>query len=315
MNRSQKKTNSQVNTEIGECSYFDESMYLNEIKKLKEKLEEVQLNYNKKTEFFTNMSHEFRTPLNIIFATVQLLELYSKKHPKTDNFLNCSRHINTIKQNCLRLLKLINNTLDVTRMDSGFYGITPVNLDIVLLVKNITLSISQYLDVSGLYLNLNSNMEKKIIACDADKIERVILNILSNSIKFTNLGGNITVSLSETSENVLISIKDTGIGIPNDKLKDVFTRFKQIDGTCLKRCEGSGIGLNIAKSIIDMHGGDILVKSELSKGSEFIIKLPNEILPEMDEMQDISEKAYNNVRSNQIESINIEFSDIYCMSK
>nr|WP_200880558.1 PAS domain-containing sensor histidine kinase [Clostridium drakei] len=258
------------------------------------------------TEFFSNISHELKTPLNVIFSAVQVLNLYINKN-EGENIEKQHKYLKVVKQNCYRLLKLINNLLDITRVDSGFLKLHAGRYNIVSVVEDITLSVVSYVESKGINLIFDTDVEEKVMNFDADKIERIILNLLSNSIKFTNSGGKIYVNMNDLGNSIIISVKDTGVGIPEDKLKMIFERFGQVDKTLRRNSEGTGIGLCLVKSFVEMHGGTIEVKSKLGEGSEFIIRLP-EIITE----QEPSEE--NSIYETNIERINIEFSDIYSQS-
>lgn len=275
---------------------------------LKETLEYDRL----KTEFFSNISHELKTPLNVILGTVQLLDLYLKTDIEAFDIKNTNRHIKVVRQNCYRLLRLINNLIDITRIDSGFLKVYLRNCNIVNVVEDITQSVADYIESKGISLIFDTDTEEKILACDPDNIERVILNLLSNAIKFTEPGGTIEVSIFDKEDKVLISVRDTGIGIPEDKLKIIFERFRQVENILSRSHEGSGIGLSLVKSIVEMHSGKISVKSECGKGSEFIIELPVHVLPES---EDELKNNYALMQQSNIERINIEFSDIYLEKK
>jgi len=152
----------------------------------------------------------------------------------------------------------------------------------------------------------DTEVEERILACDGDKIERIMLNLISNSIKFTEPGGKILVNIYDKENEIIISVKDTGLGIPIEKQEQVFERFVQVDKSLVRNKDGSGIGLSLVKSLIEMHEGTIKLKSEWGKGSEFIIKLPVKVLSHED--------VYipNNYNHNgNIEKIQVEFSDIY----
>ncbi len=260
--------------------------------------------YNKLiTEFLSNISHELKTPLNVIFTAVQLLGFYEKDINKDINYEKQDKYLKLIKQNCYRLMKLINNLLDTTKLDSGYLKLNLVNYNIVSLIEEITLSVTSYAESKGINIIFDTNVEEKIIAVDSDKIERIILNLLSNAIKFTNLGGNIFVNIKDAGEHVYIHVKDTGVGIPSDKLESIFERFFQIDKTLKKNKEGTGIGLHLVKSFVEMHKGDVTINSELGKGTEFIIKLPSILCNENVESKNVVYEA-------NIERINMEFSDI-----
>lgn len=148
----------------------------------------------------------------------------------------------------------------------------------------------------------DTDIEEKIIAFDADMMERIILNLLSNSIKFTEKGGKIEVNISDKGKEISISVKDNGIGIPSNKLDKIFDIFTQVDNS-LRKTGGSGIGLYLVKSLVELHGGRIFVESEYGKGTEFTIVLPYKTI---DDNLVIKKEDISN-----IERISIEFSDIY----
>ncbi len=259
-----------------------------------------------RTEFFANLSHELRTPLNVILGVIQLQESYVGKGTELD-IENIARHSKVMKQNCLRLLRLVNNIIDITRIEAGFYELKLKNQNIVKVVEDITQSVAGFVKDKGLNLIFDTEFEEEIVAFDADKIERIMLNLLSNAIKFTGPGGNITVYLYKEGESIFISVKDTGCGIPEDKLEIIFERFRQIDKSLARNHEGSGIGLSLVKSFVEMHEGEILVHSELGQGSEFLIRLPSKTVCE-----ELPNNEYDiSSLQKHIERINIEFSDIY----
>ena len=260
-----------------------------------------------KTEYFVNVSHELRTPLNVILSSLKLLE-FKKSSLQVDATLKLDKHISTIKQNCYRLLRLINNIIDITKIESGFFEIHLTNCNIVSVVEDITLSVGEYIEGKGVVLLFDTEVEEKLTACDPDKIERIILNLLSNAVKFTKSGGSISVNVFEREEAVEIIVSDTGIGIPKDMQELIFQRFRQVDTSLTKEQEGSGIGLSLVKSLVDMHGGNITVESEYGKGSKFIVRLPVKILETED---NFGKNMDNRTKQAQIERLYIEFSDIY----
>jgi PAS domain S-box-containing protein len=269
-------------------------------KKIKELSDTLTLD-KLRTEFFANLSHELRTPLNVISGAIQLLELNFKNSPNE----SVIRNIEYMKQNTRRLLRLINNLIDTTKIDAGFYQLSLRNYNIVSLIEDITLSISEYASLKGLDIIFDTDIEEKIILCDPDKIERIMLNLLSNAIKFTDRGGIIYVDLKNSIDSVIISVKDTGIGIAKDMQELIFERFRQIDKSFTKNSEGSGIGLSLVKSLIELHGGNIKLKSQVGKGSEFLITLPYHV--SNDDTVDIPTGNY----LDRVERVQVEFSDIY----
>lgn len=271
-----------------------------EKRKLKEAIEIDRL----RSDFFANLSHELRTPLTIIFGTLQLIEREQKEILIKDESLK--KRVKTLKQNCYRLLRLINNLIDMTKIDAGYFTVSLKNHDIIPIVEDISLSVVEFAENKGIKIQFDTEIEEKITACDPDKIERIMLNLLSNAIKFTNPNGNILINIYDGESDIKIVVKDDGIGIPKEKLDSVFGRFIQVDKSLCRNHEGSGLGLSIAKSFVEMHGGTIKVESEYGNGTEFIISLPITLIE--DNMDAID---YVAVAENHVQRVNIEFSDIY----
>lgn len=255
-------------------------------------------------DFFANISHELRTPLNVIYSAKQMIDVSLKQ----DNICNdkVNKYLKMITQNTYRLLRLINNLIDTTKIDGSNFDVKLINIDIVKIVEDISLSVADYIESKGITLTFDTEIEEKIIACDPDKIERIILNLLSNAVKFMKIDGEILVNVFIEESSICISVKDNGIGIPKDMQRLIFDRFIQVDKLIGRTHEGSGIGLSLVKSLTEMHGGKISVKSELGDGAEFIITLPNKRLPEVEE-----ELTLRDFRETHIQKIATEFSDIY----
>ncbi|WP_162174165.1 sensor histidine kinase [Clostridium akagii] len=271
--------------------------------KLKSK-EKILVESQQELEFFANISHELRTPLNILLSTLQLLNLYIRDGSIKIAGRDISKHFNVMKQNCYRLLKLVNNLIDVNKIDSGYLKADFKNMDIVSVVEDITQSAANYIKSRGISITFDTDIEEKIIACDFEKIERIILNLLSNAVKFSNAGGSIFVGVHDGDANVEIVVEDTGIGIEKDKIDSVFERFVQVDKSFTRDHEGSGIGLSLVKSLVDMHGGNICVESKYGEGSKFKINLPVKHIVN-GEICEINEGS-----AVHVEKISIEFSDI-----
>jgi len=262
---------------------------------------------NMKTEFFSNISHELKTPLSVILGAIQLIE--QKRANDSPEKRNADKSMITIKRNCYRMLRLINNILDVGRIDSGHINLNLINCNIVYLIEEIVQSVVLYAEQKGLNLEFDTECEEIITAVDIDKIERITLNLLSNAIKFTPSGGKIAVYVYSKNNRVFISIKDTGVGIPESMLKAIFERFRQVNSSLTRDFEGSGIGLSLVKSFVDLHNGSIEVKSEENKGSEFIVEIPIRLCE-----SDKGDKSIPQYQNKIIEAINIEFSDIYSIA-
>jgi signal transduction histidine kinase len=266
---------------------------------------EMEKNLKRNEEFLINISHELKTPLNVIFSSAQLLELYLKNGSISKNKDKIIKDTYFIRQNCYRLIKLISNIIDLSKIESGFFKLNISNENIVNIVEDIVQSVSEYVQSKGLNIIFDTDIEEKIIACDPDKIERVVLNLISNAIKFSESGDEIYVNLADKDKTVEISVKDSGMGIDKNHLNAIFERFHQVDRSFTRNAEGSGIGLCLVKSIVELHAGKISAESKLGEGSIFKIELPSKTI---EKQKNISKSKCDN---SKIEMINIEFSDIY----
>ena len=257
-----------------------------------------------KNEFFSNISHEFRTPINIILGTMQVINKnIEQKNIQLDSL---KKHTNYIKQNSYRLLKLVNNLIDISKMDIGMYELRCSNQNIISIIEDITLSVAEYTKNNKINLIFDTDKEEVITYCDPDKIERIILNLLSNAIKYTPENGFIEVKINSQEDEVIVSVRDSGVGIPKNKLDIIFDRFGQVDDSFNRKCEGSGIGLSLVKNLVEMHEGRIKVNSKVNEGSEFIFSIPIKVKEEN------NFNEYNNDRKcKHVERCDIEFSDIY----
>ena len=252
-----------------------------------------------KTDFIVNMSHELRTPLNVILSTSKVTELKINNNDYDNKYL--LEKLEQINKNSNRLLKLVNNLIDITKFELGSYELKLENLNIVEVVENIVLASVDYSTCKYIDLIFDTEEEEIITAIDEDKIERVILNLLSNPIKFTQKGGSIYVYIKRVKDEVFISVEDNGIGIPKDKINEIFNRFYQVSDTLKKHEEGSGIGLCIVEEIVNLHGGKINVYSEVNKGTKFEIILPIYTV----------EKNFKNLQIKDIQQIvKLEMSDV-----
>jgi len=226
----------------------------------------------RKSEFFSNMVHELKTPLSVLLGAVQLMEL--KKGDPADLENNLLKNMKIIKCNCYRMLRLINNLLDLTKIEEGYLELRPVNCDLNLLLDEIIQSVMPYAVQRKLDLRFNRLTEAIVTAIDVEKMERIMLNLLSNAIKFTGPDGVITISSYTSGDRIFISVKDSGSGIPIKNQEEIFDRFRQLENSGSVNNKGSGIGLSLVKSFVNLHHGNIRVISEETRGSEFIIDLP-----------------------------------------
>ena len=245
--------------ELEEQMIKNEELYNNNIK--------IEENKNK---YLVNLSHELRTPLNVISSTNQLLlELSKKDNIKADKL---AYYIDISERNCNRLLNLVNNILDNTKLQSKMYTLNLKEVDIIYLVEETSLTLIDYIKSKSIELIIDPEVEEKVILCDDYEIERCIVNLVSNAAKFTPEGGNITITIKDLDDKVMISVLDTGVGIEEKYHKTIFDRFNQVDNDESKG--GSGLGLSITSKIVELHKGEIYVESKVGEGSNFVIILP-----------------------------------------
>ena len=226
-----------------------------------------------KNNYLINMSHELRTPLNVIYSTEQLIRELNKRESGIEKE-KLNKYMMIMRNNTKRLLKIINDLIDSSKIEHGSYIMDMKEIDIVYLVEEAALSLREYIEEKCINLIIDPEIEEKIIEADPNEIERCIVNIVGNAGKFTKPGGNIEVTIKDLNNFVKIEIKDDGIGIDKDHYELIFNRFSQVVDRNAEVKGGSGLGLTITKKIIDMHGGEIYVESEVGKGSTFTIILP-----------------------------------------
>lgn len=255
-----------------------------------------------KLDFFVNISHELRTPVNLISSTIQLIKLNLKNLSKEDENI-ISKYIDIMESNSMRLIRLINNLIDSTKIDAGFVKFTPINADIIKFIEDVCDSVVDYVDFNKMNLIFDTDSEEEIVLFDPDIIERILLNLLSNAVKFNKVSGTIYVNLYTKDDEIRITVRDEGIGIPKEKLSSIFKRFEQLQTKNKIEKQGSGIGLYLVKSLVTLHGGNIKVESKVNEGSKFIVTIPKKVLENGEELV-IGEKEKANRK------VNIEFSDI-----
>lgn len=232
-------------------------------------VERMQALDEMKARFFTNISHEFLTPLTLILTPIErLLRNSATTEEKT--------HFELIHRNARRLLNLVNQLLDFRKIEVQKVKLNPSPGDIIQFIRELAYSFSDVSEKKHIRLTFNSAIPGLQMSFDHDKVEKIIFNLLSNAFKFTPEGGQVTVELSFDPEEIFlkIDVADNGIGIPADKLSHIFERFFQNELPASIVNPGSGIGLSIAYEFVKIHGGFITVQSETGKGSRFTVLLP-----------------------------------------
>lgn len=244
--------------------------------RLHEQAEKLRAMDALKSHFFTNISHEFRTPLTVILGHLDRLMQHSRG----------TKEYEVMDRNARRLLQLINQLLDLSKLEAGAMTLRAAKADIVAFAKRITALLSSYADHKRIKLTMNGaavsetdGLPAIFAFFDHDKMEKVLYNLLSNALKFTPPGGRVDVAVSSDTEHegnqfVEIAVSDTGSGIPPSKLPYVFDRFYQVDDPTHPGIEGTGVGLALVKELVELHRGSVRVVSDVGKGTTFTVRLP-----------------------------------------
>lgn len=242
-----------------------------ELNKANEDLKELD---KLKSNFFANISHEIRTPLTLILSPVESV-LQGDYDNKIDN-----KFFENLQRNAIRLLKLINNLLDFSKIEAGQMNMKIQEVDVVTFIRNYIVSVHSAAESKGITMNFVSMSSSIPLLIDIEKTDKIVMNLFSNSLKFTDKGGFITVTVREDEKNCYIEFEDSGIGIPPAKIESVFDRFSQVDAGSTRKYEGTGIGLALVKEFVELHCGSIKVKSRFinespeDHGTVFTVSIP-----------------------------------------
>jgi CheY-like chemotaxis protein len=222
-----------------------------------------------KTAFFSNVSHEFRTPLTLILGPTE--EMLSGALGETNEIQR--RHLLTLRHNAVRLQKLVNTLLEYARVEAGRIEATYEPVDIGLLTREIASTFCSAVHRAGLLYVVNCPSMDESIYIDRDMWEKIVLNLLSNALKFTFTGA-IEISLRSSGDRVALTVSDTGVGIADEELPYLFDRFHRVNGSRARTQEGSGIGLALVQELVKLNGGSLQVESALGSGTTFTILIP-----------------------------------------
>ena len=255
-----------------------------------------------KTVFFSNISHEFRTPLTLMLSPLEELLNQQNSHFSESE----KNNIETSHRNAMRLLKLVNTLLDFSSIEAGRQQAVFSLVDIVPLTKNLSANFRSVIEKAGLQLIVKADSFIQHVYVDQQMWEKIIFNLLSNAFKYT-LEGKITVELTAEIDYAVLKIIDTGIGIPEDELPKMFERFHRVQNTSGRTFEGTGIGLSLIKELVHMHKGVIEVESNVNDGSTFTVKIPfgKEHIKssQISKKEHMSDQISSNVYVDEIESI------------
>jgi len=222
-----------------------------------------------KTQFFANINHELRTPLTLMLAPLK--SILEGRMGKTSAVLK--ETLKSMQRNGYKLLKLINNLLDLTKFEGGKMRLKIKTVNITEFAGDILQSVKPMADQKKIKLFFQHPPHDVELSIDPDQFDKVLLNLLSNALKFTPEKGKVTVYIEDTEKTASLAVEDTGIGVPTDMLESIFDRFSQVDGSASRSHEGTGIGLSLAKEIVALHGGKISVASTLEKGTRFNVEM------------------------------------------
>jgi signal transduction histidine kinase len=222
-----------------------------------------------KTVFFSNISHEFRTPLTLILNPLE--EMLNQ--PVSNLSPIEKQHLETSHRNAMRLFRLVNTLLDFSRIESGRQQASYMLTDLVALTTNLAANFRAVIEKAGMQLIVKADTVIQPVYVDRQMWEKIIFNLLSNAFKYT-LAGSITVELAAVGKYAELTIKDTGVGIPEAELPQMFERFHRVQNVTGRTFEGTGIGLSLIKELVLLHKGEIGVESELGKGSRFTVRIP-----------------------------------------
>jgi signal transduction histidine kinase len=225
-----------------------------------------------KSRFFANISHELRTPLTLLLAPLEsLLHRFNRSLDQEAREMLVTMH-----SNGMRLLKLINDLLDLVRLESGRMEVKREPLEVGEFVKGLASAARQVADDKRLRLETFVDPAVGTVLADRDKLEKVVLNLLFNALKFTPAGGRVELRAEKRGEALVLMVADTGMGISEKNLPHVFDRFWQADGSSKRKYQGVGIGLALVKELVEVHGGKVIVQSQEGKGTTFTVTLPYE---------------------------------------
>lgn len=250
--------------------------------------------------FLLNISHDLRSHLNVILSVMQVIEYSSLISDKKSN-----EYMGIIKRNGLKMLRLINNLIDTTKLENNYYILNKKNIDIISMVESTISCIDKYAKQKDIQLIFDTNKEECIMGVDPEALDRIIMNLLSNAIKFSQSNTNIYIDIFAINNEISISVKDEGPGIAKEHQEKIFNRFYQMSKNRDSEVIGSGIGLDLVHYLVRSMDGEIALNSEEGQGCEFIVTLP---ITRVEEKEDY---CLNDEESSKIQMLEVEFADIY----
>lgn len=254
-------------------------------------------------KFLLNISHDLRNPLNVILSVLQCLKFDDESN---DNKLiyKKNEYKDIIRRNSLKIVKLIDNLIDSSKLEKNYYNLKKANVEIINMIESTVTSIEKYAESKGISIIFDTNIEELICSVDPEAIDRIIMNLLSNAIKFSPKDSEILVTVFVGDKDINISVKDQGEGISEEDQKVIFNRFVQASKRKSNEHSGSGIGLDLVNYLCAAHGGTVSLYSKEGKGSQFTVTIPIVVLKNQDVNYEIGGRS-------KVEQLEVEFSDIY----
>ncbi|SFU38852.1 Signal transduction histidine kinase [Clostridium sp. DSM 8431] len=255
-------------------------------------------------EFLLNISHDLRSPINVILSVLQCLKYETTSQSKRISDEKRDEYKDIVRRNSLKIVKLIDNLIDVSKLEKNYYSLNKYNIEVINLIESTVTSIKKYAEQKNINMIFDTNIEECICAVDPEAIDRIMMNLLSNAIKFSNENGNILVNVNVGDNDITISVKDDGVGIKKEDQKIIFNRFIQATQNEKNEFKGSGIGLDLVSYLCKAHGGKVELVSEYGKGSNFIVTIPRVLL-------NLDDNNFKLRGRSKVEQLEVEFSDIY----
>jgi len=235
---------------------------------IRKEVEKKKIEENIRTEFLSSISHDLKTPINVIYSAMQVEKIYIKK----ENLDVLKKYNNISKQNCISLIKLTNNLIDNSKINSDYLTARLENINVIEVIEDNVMSLVDYVKWNNVDLIFDTNTEECYLNIDREFMDRIILNLVSNAVKFTPDGGKIYVMIVENNDNVNILVKDNGIGIEQNFIYQAFNRYAIGENGKIDYKSGTGIGLSVVKQLVELQGGNIEIKRNEDIGTTISMK-------------------------------------------
>ncbi|AOR24107.2 histidine kinase [Clostridium taeniosporum] len=242
---------------------------------IKKEVESRMVEERIRTEFLSSISHDLKTPINVIYSSIQVQRIYSNKN----DIKSLEKYNSISKMNCISLIKLTNNLIDMSKINSNFLMPNLEKINVIETTEDIVTSLVDYAQSNNVEIIFNTNTEESYLQLDYEFLQRIILNLISNSIKYTLNNGKIIIDILDKEDKVKIYIIDNGCGMSEEFIKEAFCKYS-MDKYAKNAKNGTGIGLYVVKKLVELQSGEIDIKSKLGNGTKITITFPKENLNE-----------------------------------